>query len=160
VTAQQQAAGVELSQRKQRQIDAFELRLAGHDLRSIGRQLGVSHETVRRDIEAEIEERKFPLVMEWREVELQRLEKLQLALVTTLAEKTKTAEQALAITDRLLKIADRRAKLLGLDAPVQTEVQVNVTEVTQAETELTELLNEARAKAAAIKATQGQETAT
>lgn len=50
----------------------------------------------------------------------------------------------LAAVDRLLKIQDRRAKLLGLDAP--TQVQATVTEVTQADLELTDLISEAKAR--------------
>ena len=50
----------------------------------------------------------------------------------------------------LLKIVERRSKLLGLDAP--TRVDATVYEVTQADLELQETLREARAKLAAENA--------
>lgn len=49
----------------------------------------------------------------------------------------------LAAADRLLKVAERRAKLLGLDTPVK--VDATVQQVDARDAELTEMINEARA---------------
>lgn len=53
---------------------------------------------------------------------------------------------ALAAVDRLLKIQERRARLLGLDTPTKSHVMVE--RVDPRDLELSELLNEAKAKAA------------
>lgn len=55
----------------------------------------------------------------------------------------KCIDRLYAANDRLLRIQDRRSKLLGLDAPVQA--QVAVTELTQADIGLAELVAEAKA---------------
>lgn len=52
----------------------------------------------------------------------------------------------LAAIDRVLKVADRRAKLLGLDTPVKADLTVHQVDARDAE--LIELVNEARARQA------------
>lgn len=52
----------------------------------------------------------------------------------------------LAAVDRVLKVQERASRLLGLDAP--DRVEATVTQVTQADLELQELLREARAASA------------
>lgn len=58
--------------------------------------------------------------------------------------------QSMAAAQNLLKIQDRRAKLLGLDAP--TRIDTTVNDVTAFSPEMTEKLEAARAKAAAQEA--------
>lgn len=55
----------------------------------------------------------------------------------------------LGAVDRLVRISESRRKLCGLDAPVKVQADVQVTETTQEDLELQELLREAKAKAAA-----------
>ena len=55
----------------------------------------------------------------------------------------------LGAVDRLVRISESRRKLCGLDAPVKVAADVTVTETTQEDLELQELLQEAKAKAAA-----------
>lgn len=62
----------------------------------------------------------------------------------------KCIDRLYAANDRLLRIQDRRAKLLGLDAP--TQVQATVTEITQADIGLAELIAEAKARNAVVEA--------
>lgn len=63
-------------------------------------------------------------------------------------------ERALGVqgqaSERLLKLLERRAKLNGLDRPVQ--VDLTVTETTQQDQELAAMIREAKAKAANVKA--------
>lgn len=58
--------------------------------------------------------------------------------------------QSMAASQTLLKIQDRRAKLLGLDAP--TRIDTTVNDVTAFSPEMVEKLEAARAKAAAQEA--------
>jgi hypothetical protein len=55
----------------------------------------------------------------------------------------------LGAVDRLVRISESRRKLCGLDAPVKVQADVQVTETTQEDLELQELLRDAKAKAAA-----------
>lgn len=52
----------------------------------------------------------------------------------------------LAAVDRVIKLQDRAAKMLGTDAP--EKVEASVTQVTQEDIALAELVREARAQAA------------
>jgi hypothetical protein len=56
----------------------------------------------------------------------------------------------LGAIDRLVKISESRRKLLGVDAPIKTHVEV--TETTQQDLEIQELIREAQARATAGKA--------
>lgn len=58
----------------------------------------------------------------------------------------------LGAIDRLVRISESRRKLVGLDAPVKVQADVNVTETTQEDLEIQEMIREAKAKAAASAA--------
>lgn len=60
------------------------------------------------------------------------------------------SEMGLKAIDRLVRVEDRRAKLLGLDVPVRHDITLH--ERTQADIELEEMINEARAKTALAEA--------
>lgn len=64
-------------------------------------------------------------------------------------------KKILGAIDRLVRISESRRKLLGLDAPTRVQADVTgdftVTETTQEDLELQELLREAQARAAAAK---------
>lgn len=55
----------------------------------------------------------------------------------------------LGAVDRLVRISESRRKLCGLDAPVKVQADVQVTETTQEDLEIQELIREAKVKAAA-----------
>ena len=55
----------------------------------------------------------------------------------------------LGAVDRLVRISESRRKLVGLDAPVKVQADLSVTETTQEDLEMQELLREAKARAAA-----------
>lgn len=101
-----------------RRLRALELRKAGATLHQIAAQTGVSHEQSRKDLQramADLLAEQNASAEELRALELERLERLHIALW-----KQATDGHHGAI-DRLLRIAERRAKLLGLDAPTKTE---------------------------------------
>lgn len=109
--------------RAERAARAFALRKAGLSYRDIGAELGVSHQLVYRDVQATIK----MFLDEAREhhtqimaIEAARLDDLQRVMWEQAAMGDRRA------VDTVLKIMERRAKLLGLDTPVATKA-VNVT---------------------------------
>jgi predicted transcriptional regulator len=109
--------------RAERAARAFALRKAGLSYRDIAEELGVSHQLVYRDVQASIKQ----FLDEAREhhaqimaIEAARLDDLQRVMWEQAAMGDRRA------IETVLKIMERRAKLLGLDTPVATK-QVNVT---------------------------------
>lgn len=99
-----------------RKAKAFDLRLSGLSYREIGRELGVSHVTAGDYVRQTIEERKSYVALkadELRDIEVARLD------VQLVALWPKRDEPATAAV--LLRLAERRAKFLGLDAPTKLE---------------------------------------
>lgn len=157
-----------------RRAQAYELRLRGLTLRQIAEKLGVSDTTVHKDLKAEIHGRLDPLKDQYLQYELDRLDHMQQAAllvlenpgtvvivpVRELDEDGKPTvrmvnhvivddRKILGAIDRLVRISESRRKLVGLDAPVKVQADVQVTETTQEDLELQELLREAKVKAAA-----------
>ncbi len=104
---------------------------------------GAAHQDVTRALDAARKELAFE-TEQWREIELQRLDDLERAARTVLDALHVTVshgriirnddgselmdhDPALRAVDRLLKIAERRSRLLGLDQPVKHEVSGAVT---------------------------------
>lgn len=109
--------------------------LNGKSLRTIEKELGVPRATVARYRDKALESIAIPTVDAARKEELGRLDILVEA-VWSLAE---TGDNT-AIAN-YLKISERRAKLLGLDKPI--EISQTVVEVTAAERELADMLAQA-----------------
>jgi len=110
-TGQAEAA----AERRQKSLD---LRIAGARYRQIGAQLGVSHQTAYRDVQTalgELAALQAKKAEKLRELELERCDKLTLALWP----KARTGDER-AIR-AIVAVMDRRAKLLGLDAPTKLE---------------------------------------
>lgn len=153
------------------------LRLRGLSIRQIEEHVkteygwNLSKSTVENRIRCEIKETVEPLREEVRAMELDRLDQLQQIALgvmgadhplvsegrvvrVELPDGTKVPLQdhgpVLAAMDRFLKIQDRRAKLLGLDAAMK--VDATITETTQIDIEAAEMVAEAKAKAAASEA--------
>lgn len=132
----------------------YEQRLQGHTLRAIADAsrdalgYGISYETVRVRIDTHITSTVTPLADEWRRIELDKLERSERMLNAIIAKHhyvVKTEDKsvicvrdpeadgylnddgpALAAFDRLLRVQERRARLLGLDSPVQVAVDATV----------------------------------
>ena len=110
-----QGASIEIAA-AERQRRALELRKGGASLRAIGDALGCSHETARQDVAAAL----AALVAEtradaevYRTLELERLDALQLA------HWSKAMRGDYQSSMVLLRVFERRARLLGLDATAE-----------------------------------------
>ena len=109
---------------------ALVLRRAGASLRDIARALGVSHVTAKEyldDAMKDLQAAQNEKAEATRAVELDRLDRLHMAAWPLATGKDTDADTRFKAIDRLVRIADRRAKLLGLDAPVKSEVAVTGT---------------------------------
>jgi hypothetical protein len=97
-----------------RQLKAFELRLAGLTFAKIAQRLGYANEAgPQKAIDTWLKNLATPLIDEYRKLEGERLDVAQ-ASVWEGVEKGD-----LKCIDRFVRISERRAKLFGLDAPVQ-----------------------------------------
>lgn len=122
----------------ERDANVWRLRLKGRSLRQIGAEVGLSHVYVREILERGYEERIYPKVDEARTMELERLDELQQAAWAVLERHHLTVSHGrivrdedgqailddgpvLNAIDRLLRVAERRARMLGLDAPTKVE---------------------------------------
>jgi len=106
----------------ERAKEAVALRLAGRTYDEIAAALGCGHGTAYRAVAGHLAATRAEAAetaQELREVELQRLDRL-LAVVGPMAEKGD-----LAAVDRVLRIQERRAAYLGLDAPKASLVAVD-----------------------------------
>lgn len=100
----------------QRQQQAVELRRAGRSYREIARQVGIGVASAHRLVAAAIAEARTTVqedVVELRALELSRLD----GMLGGLWPEARRGN--LGAVDRVLKIMERRAKLLGLDAPAK-----------------------------------------
>jgi len=122
----------------------YRLKLAGKTHSQIAQITGLSKGTVQNRFDAARAERIYPKVDEYRQLQLDRLEKLLGHLSAKVEEGNPAAiAQSLAIHDRI-------ARLLGLDSPVK--VDHTVTETTQEDIALAAMIREAMAMNAAEEA--------
>lgn len=125
-TSAQRMLGVE------RRREAVRLRIQGYNYREIGAKLGISavaaHRHVTKALAAE-NAKIAEMVPEATRLEINRLDMLQAAL----AEKVKAGDvRAVEATGRLL---ERRSRLLGLDAPARSEVNIGLSNLSDREVE-------------------------
>ena len=102
-----------------RRQKALDLRCSGAGYRQIGQQLSVSHVQAYRDVHdalAEVAVLQKRTAEKLRDLERSRLDQMQLALWPAVQ-----AGDVLAVR-AVVAIMDRRAKLLGLDAPEKREL--------------------------------------
>lgn len=108
----------------------YELRLAGHEYGEVARiasgRLGwsISRSTAWKRVEQEGLARVQPAEAALRSQELDRLDRYLLAIETKVA----VSENPRVVVDAVnaaLKIGERRAKLLGLDAPTRADLTVH-----------------------------------
>ena len=106
---------------------AIRLRLEGYTLEQIGDNLGVSTATICKDIKEAVDsirEQEKQLASQVLDMEIYRLNLLQVALHKTIftgeiSEQEPLDDHQLKAIDKMLKVMERRAKLLGLDAPTK-----------------------------------------
>ena len=104
------------AEREERRDKVMTLLLAGGTTRSIGQTLGVNHATVARDIEARLQGAAAACysTADYRELHRQRIEML-------LLQWWPRSGRDPASLDRVVRLLEREAKLLGLDAPSRQE---------------------------------------
>jgi hypothetical protein len=110
-TGQTEAAAA----RRQKSLD---LRIAGARYRQIGAQLGVSYQTAYRDVQTalgELAKAQAGKAEKLRELEVERCDRLMLGLWPKARNGDERSVRA------VIAVMDRRAKLLGLDAPTKLE---------------------------------------
>lgn len=101
---------------KEHQRRALELRLTGMSHRAIAEALGVSdHTTIGKRVNTALKEITREPAEAVRNMELERLDRMLVAIWD------KVSDGDVQALDRALKIQDRRAKYLGLDAPTKTQ---------------------------------------
>ncbi|MDJ0342277.1 hypothetical protein QMK19_03625 [Streptomyces sp. H10-C2] len=104
----------------ERRTQAVKMRTEGHTYTQIAQALGyagrnAAHMDIKRALEKHVVEEGIALEV-WRELELGRLDAMQLAIwPEAMAGNTRAIETC-------LKILDRRAKYLGLDTAIKLEV--------------------------------------
>ena len=117
----------------ERRAQAFELRKAGVSLRQIATTLGVDHTTVARYVKhtiAGLKRQTLDLAAEERTLQLERLNKL--LLTDWPAATAGVTPWSLAAQDRVFKILERQAKLLGLDLappPLVIDASTNIIQL-------------------------------
>lgn len=102
-----------------RRTQVAKLLLQGLSSRAIAEQLNCSHTTVQNDIKVILERWRTEQISDAADlvqIEVARLDRAQEALW----DQVKYGN--LHATDRLLRIMERRAKLLGLDQPAQAKI--------------------------------------
>lgn len=97
-------------------MQALELRKAGLTITEIAARVGLSRTQVHRVIDRLLKDTKAEAAEEIRTLELARLDTAQVAIWAQVRQGNHGA------IDRLLRIMERRAKLLGLDAPARQEL--------------------------------------
>jgi predicted DNA-binding protein YlxM (UPF0122 family) len=118
--------------KEQRRVEALNYRAAGYDYREIAEALKVSTKTAYYDVQAALEYlRKYERVLaeDVRALMMTRMDKM-ITYLWPAVERGETYSHA-----QVLNIMARQAKLLGLDAPVEVDVNIRrpLVEATQEE---------------------------
>lgn len=100
----------------QRQRDALEYRRGGSSYSAIGAKLEISAQRAQQLVAAALEATAAEIRTDGDALRALELERLDVA-IRAIAEKVKGGD--LRAIDRWLRISERRAKLLGLDAPTK-----------------------------------------
>lgn len=131
--APQSLRAVDRTQEKLSRSKAMSLKLAGFTTEKIAEQLDVTESAVLKYLERVVERVDQRNVDAYRELEKDRLDKVQTAIWT------KVLRGDLRAIDTFLRISQRRAKLLGLDMPENVHISVGIRQEMQ--TALSELEN-------------------
>ena len=94
----------------------LELRLKGKTYRQIGEKLGCTAQNVHKEIQQAFKERPIENIEEVRQLELDRLDRM----IEPLEDNVNRGD--VRHVEAMLKLMDRRAKLLGLNAPERLEI--------------------------------------
>lgn len=114
----------------ERQQKAIELRKSGWTYRAIATKLDIDPAQAFRDVKgaiAELNARKLESADDYRAIELERLDMLTRGL------EPMAAVGNIGSVSAYVRVMERRAKLLGLDAPIKQDINVNMSELTDDE---------------------------
>ena len=115
--------------------EALRMRIQGMSLRAIGEVLGLDHNTVSARVSAGLRDEVQPSIEEYRRLELARMDELAEAMW-----RKAIVDDSEKHANTLIRISERRSKLLGLDAP--TNVQVTTVQTTPFDERMKELVAE------------------
>lgn len=115
----------EAAKRATRELEAVRLRKAGKTYRQIAEDLGVCEATAFQDVRRVLDRTRKLSNEEGEQIRAIELERLDAALESLQSRITKGEPRAIEV---MLKIQERRARLLGLDAPtkVSGDVELNL----------------------------------
>lgn len=128
------------------QAAVYEMTLKGHTYREIGAALTMSQGTVANRLRAAMAERVDPLVEEYRAVELDKIAKVEQKLQEQI--ENGSSKMLARNAEVFIRLSERRAKLVGMDAPERKQVEATVSTVPS---ELQAAIDAARAKNEAAK---------
>ena len=132
------------------QARCFELKLQGWSYRRIAKEMGLSLGTVSNRIKDAIAERVDPLVEEYRAIELEKLEEAERPLwEQVLSENPRDRGRLARNVEVLIKVSERRSKLVGMDAPEKQEI---AAQVEHKPAEVLSLIEQAKQRVAAEEA--------
>lgn len=137
--AQQLAAPADIAKQ---QAECYQLQLNGLSIRAIAKRTGLSIGTVHKRINAQCTAIVAPLAEQVRARHLEQI-KEWLAKINEQIRRDYAVARNVEVGTRLL---EREAKLLGIDAP--EKIDATVTQLTQEDVALAELVAEAQAAAA------------
>lgn len=109
----------------QRQIQALELRKAGFSYRAIAEKLDIGHAQAHKDVMGELE--RLAQLRDGKATEILELELERLDMLTKGLEPMASAGNPGSVNS-FLRVMERRAKLLGLDAPERFEDVTKLTD--------------------------------
>ncbi|MEU8275711.1 hypothetical protein ACFYOK_10780 [Microbispora bryophytorum] len=155
------------AQTAEQAAQAYELRLSGASFRTIASVLGVSVSTAHDRVTSAIAERVDPLADQYRAVELDRLDALTARAWRIMTSDHIVVQHGKIVRDEdgnpvkddgpviaaigvLVRISERRSKLLGLDAAVKVDAQV--TPVDPKDIELAQMIEQVKQRNAAEEA--------
>lgn len=101
-----------------RRVQALQLRKAGASYRQIATQLGVDIATAWSDVQAELLQLRTLATTTAEDVKALELQRLDALTAGLFVKATSSGGDARAVT-ALVRVSERRARLLGLDAPVK-----------------------------------------
>lgn len=110
--------------KKERAIQALELRKAGASFAVIADQVGFADESgARKAVKALMDKREYEAVDEARKMELERLDRMMLGNGKS-GLYNMAVQGNFGAIDRMIKITEQRAKLLGLYMPAKQDLNI------------------------------------
>ena len=100
------------------QAQALDLRRAGHSYAQISAKIGISKSSAHQLVQVGLEDARMQISASADQLRSEEIARLD-GMLTKLYPRAKMGD--VQAVDRVLKIGERRAKLLGLEAPVRIE---------------------------------------